>query len=68
MGSYELKIDVHPSGRRTLKTRSQGERVWKDMGDDLRGALDEGFYGRVLQKIGEITRSGGIVVRLDISP
>lgn len=50
MAKLKIKVDIHPSGRRTLKTKNEGSSLWEDERSrpHLFANLDKGeFYQNV---------------------
>lgn len=60
----ELKVDFHPSGRRTLKERPVGG-IWQDGPGELFGNMDRSaFYRAVCERISDLLTQGKQVVSL----
>lgn len=66
---FELQVDCHPSGRRTLKERPVGG-TWQDGPGALFGNADRSaFYQAVCARVSELLAQGKQVVSLrDTSP
>lgn len=61
--NVQLQVDWHPSGRRTLKERSDGARMWSDCrSPGLFGNLEpQPFYLHVQQYIDTLLAKGAVV-------
>ncbi|WP_223508566.1 hypothetical protein [Pseudomonas sp. BF-RE-29] len=60
----ELKVDWHPSGRRTLKERSEGARMWKDCLSPaglFANQDPQDFYAKVQQYIDTLLANNALV-------
>lgn len=63
----EIKVSIHPSGRRTLMTRYSGQRMFEDGREDLLGNDNEAsFYKAVCVEIGNHLRRGTKIVLGDM--
>ncbi|MBF0097491.1 MAG: hypothetical protein HQM04_17805 [Magnetococcales bacterium] len=62
--TIELKVDYHPCGSRTLKTRSNGQGPWVDLSHDSKLQANKDkclFYRLVAKYLAELSGQGIIV-------
>lgn len=67
---FEVQVDYHPSGRRTLKQKPNGHGSWADLPGALFGNMDRAaFYEAAFKHVAGLIQHGKVVVSLsDTSP
>lgn len=65
----EYRVDYHPSGKRTLKWRKEGEQMFTDCQGDLFANNDQAsFYRAVAKVLGDGGNKGETFTYRDTSP